>query len=118
MVAMNEMEQVLNNNSTFFVRQNGVLQKLDWQEIYYIHADGNYCYLHTANKKFAVKISMRKLYERLEAFGFARVHKSYIVQSYYIDHIDTNNNSLNLGEVEIPIGRAFKKDLLDKVDIL
>ena len=115
---MNNTNEDITKNSSFFVRQNGVLNKLDWRDIFYVHADGNYCYLHTGSKKFAVKISMRRLFERLEAFGFIRIHKSYVVQAYYIDNINVNNNQVSINGEQLPVGRAFKKALLDKVDVL
>lgn len=103
---------------SFFIRQNGVLNKIAWTDIFYVLADGNYCYLHTSTKKFVIKISMRKLADRLENLGFLRIHKSFLVQLHHIDQIDVNNNVVHILEEELPIGRAFKKVLLEKVDIL
>ena len=48
-------------------------------EIHWIEAADNYVRLHTADGQYAVRETMNKLAEQLDARQFARVHRSAIV---------------------------------------
>jgi len=105
-------------NTSFFVRTQNVLVRLKTQDIQYIHADGNYCYLFTEKKKYAIKLSLTRLMDRLPNNEFLRIHKSYIVRLQDIHKIDLGSNLLILKDKNIPIGRAYRSELLESLDIL
>ncbi|RQH22352.1 LytTR family transcriptional regulator [Okeania hirsuta] len=85
-----------NNQKSFFVRSQNVLVRVKVKDIRYIHADGNYCYLFTEQKKYAIKLSLTRLMDRLPNNEFLRIHKSYIVQLKEVNKIDLGSNSLCL----------------------
>lgn len=101
-----------------FVRHNNIISKVKLNEVKWINAEGNYCFIHTACKKFAVKISLKKLSDRLSSVRFLRIHKSYVVQINYIERIDTNQNFLVINGEQLPVGRVFKSALLKRLEIL
>ncbi|MEN0004293.1 MAG: LytTR family DNA-binding domain-containing protein [Bacteroidota bacterium] len=101
-----------------FIRTNNVLHKVNYKDILWVHADGNYCYLHTSTRKYAVKVSLKKLMHKLWKYDFIRIHKSFVIQLTKIARIDLQNNMLELENQKFPIGRAYKADLLDHLDIL
>lgn len=106
------------NHTSFFVRSQNVLVRVKVKDIRYIHADGNYCYLFTKHKKYAIKLSLTRLMDRLPNNEFLRIHKSYIVQLKDVNKIDLGSNSLLLEDVHIPIGRAYRSDLIESLEIL
>ena len=101
-----------------FIRTNNLINKVKLADINWIHADGNYCYIHTRSRRFVVKISLKRLSFKLTSNQFIRVHKSYVIRIGAIDKIDTNQNIVYVGGQQIPVGRAFKVELLKKLDIL
>ena len=103
---------------SFFIRSNNQLIRVRWNDIYWIHADGNYSYIVTAEKRYAVKSSMKKLLSRLPLQHFLRIHKGYIVQIAYIEKVDTKDNIVTVGEHDLPLGRIYKEQLLEKLDII
>lgn len=107
-----------NNQKSFFVRTQNVLVRVKVKDIRYIHADGNYCYLFTEQKKYAIKLSLTRLMDRLPNNEFLRIHKSYIVQLKEVDKIDLGSNSLRLNDIHVPIGRAYRSELIDSLEIL
>lgn len=107
-----------NNQKSFFVRTQNVLVRVKVKDIRYIHADGNYCYLFTDQKKYAIKLSLTRLMDRLPNNEFLRIHKSYIVQLKEVNKIDLGSNSLCLNNVNVPIGRAYRSDLIESLEIL
>ena len=114
-----EMRQPSLRKSDFiFIRTNNIISKVKLGDIKWIHADGNYCYLYTCKRRYVVKISLRKLFDKLTSNRFIRIHKSYVVQLDYIDKIDTQQNVLIMDKQNLPIGRVFKGDLMKKLDII
>ncbi|MEZ4993387.1 MAG: LytTR family DNA-binding domain-containing protein [Saprospiraceae bacterium] len=101
-----------------FVRVQNHLQKILVDEIRWIHADGNYCYIHLEQKKFALKTSLKRLMKRLPMGHFIRIHKSYVVRLKDVEKIDVQANELSVGATTLPIGRTFRSDLLDQINIL
>ena len=101
-----------------FIRTNSSINKVRLIDINWIHADGNYSYIHTSNRRFVVKISLKKLFSKLASSQFIRVHKSYVIQVNAIDKIDTNLNQVYVAGRQIPVGRVFKTDLLKRLDII
>ena len=101
-----------------FIRTNNIINKVKLSDIKWIHADGNYCYIHAGNRRYAVKISLKKITEKLTSGRFIRIHKSHVVQVDYIDRIDTNKNLILVGNQQLPVGRVFKIDLMQKLNII
>lgn len=103
---------------SFFIRSNYQLIRVRWNDIYWIHADGNYCYVVTLDKRYAVKSSMKKLLSRLPMQYFLRIHKGYIVHIDYIEKIDTKDNIVTVIGQDLPMGRIYKDHLLQLLDII
>lgn len=101
-----------------YVRVQNHLQKIPVEEIRWIHADGNYCYIHLDQKRFALKTSLKRLIKRFPTGHFVRIHKSYVVRLRNIEKIDIQTNELCVGNATLPIGRTFRSDLLDQITIL
>ena len=103
--------------NSFFVKRNNFLQKVNLDDIVFIHSDGNYCEIFS-NKKFAVKLSLTKILQKLPPRQFIRVHQRYIVQASMIEMIDTQSNELHIAGKDIPIGPKYREELLRKLDKL
>jgi DNA-binding LytR/AlgR family response regulator len=52
---------------------------LDWDDVHYARADGDYCRVHTYDRSYLCSRSLRELEETLPADRFARIHRSYLV---------------------------------------
>jgi two-component system, LytTR family, response regulator LytT len=60
------------------VVSGGGTELLDFDQIHYAQADGDYSRIHTYDRAYLCTSSLGELAERLPA-GFARIHRSYIV---------------------------------------
>lgn len=65
--------------------------------------------IYTKEKKLITLESLKKLEEILPS-SFKRVHKSFIVNTKFIDSIW--GNQLEVGKTKIPIGKSYKKVVL------
>ena len=106
-------------DSFLFVRKQHTLHRIQFKDICYIQAEGNYCYLRVLDgKKYASKISLRQLLTRLPEALFIRIHKSYVVNVHFLDKIDTKERQVFIGEEVLPIGRTFISGFTDRMLIL
>jgi len=120
-VAKTESESEKTNDETlirdsFFVKNGTMLQKVKIDEIRWIQSEGNYCTLFTKTKKYAIRISLSRLIQRLPKDTFVRVHKSYMVQTIGITRIDAFNGEIYIDDQCLPLGRTYKDALLDQLN--
>ncbi|MCO7224398.1 LytTR family DNA-binding domain-containing protein [Pleionea sp. CnH1-48] len=99
-----------------FVKIDGKLCRLDILDIKYIQAVENYVQIYTQQTKHMLLGTLSNWLEKLHDSGFYQVHKSYIVNLACIDLI--KGDKLQIGDTEIPIGRAYKKALMDAIPAL
>ncbi len=105
-------------DDTLFIKVNQLLQRVKINDISHVKSEGNYCLIFTHEKKYAIKLSMIRLYNTLENKGFLQVHKSYLAKLNKIDNIDISGNEVILGNVRIPLGRKYKQELLTYLNLL
>ncbi len=80
--------------------------------IQFIHSEGNYCFIHTENHRFALKKSLKKMMEKLDS-TFIQVHKRYCINTQSILRIDWTAQQIHLANTYvIPFGRNYRKDIL------
>ena len=122
MKAVNKVKDALSSRSEFqpekgfFVKTDGVLKKLMYKDIIYVEALGDYVMLHAEQGDFKVHSTMKKMVDRLKSPFFIRVHRSYIVRKERIEKIDID--IIEVDKKLIPVGRSYKNNLFDAIDIL
>jgi two-component system, LytTR family, response regulator LytT len=57
----------------------GRTQLLDYDQVHYVQADGDYSRVHTYDRSYLCTASLGDLEERLPTGRFARIHRSYVV---------------------------------------
>lgn len=80
------------------------------EEILYFESIKDYVKVVTLNRTVITKQGISSLEELLDKTRFIRVHRSFIVALNHIDSFSTT--SLEIGEIEIPIGRMYKEDVI------
>lgn len=105
-------------SESLFIRSNNLFVRINCEDILFAHADGNYSYLFTKEKKYAIKISLKRLMDRLPFQWFTRVHKSYFVRMDRIEKIDLLEHILTIHDKQLPIGKAFKEQILNQFLII
>ena len=99
-----------------FVRSNSVLSKVKMNDILYIQALGDYVNIFTSENRYTVHISLKSFEEKMSGDKFYRLHRSYLIAVDHIDNIE--ENTAYIGKHPIPIGEQFKKELLNKLNLL
>ncbi|MFA8451837.1 MAG: LytR/AlgR family response regulator transcription factor [Bacteroidales bacterium] len=94
----------------FFLKAGYKSVKINYSDITHVEGMKEYVVFYTSDgKKYMKNERMKNIEETLLPFNFIRVHKSYLVA---IEHISSYyGNTIEIGETEIPVGRAYKEEL-------
>ena len=96
-----------------FVRHEGSLVKVKFDDILWLKGDGNYTTLITKKAVFSVRNILKDFESALPTNLFLRIHKSYIVQVSEILSITTKE--VMVGTDLVPVGRTFYHQLLSGI---
>lgn len=100
-----------------FIRVDGRLVKLDFNDLLYVETLGDYVQFFTINnKKYIVHSTLKGIDEKLKHPNFVKVHRSYIVNVSKI--VDIEETNLVIAEKVIPISRAQKPVLMSRIKTL
>ena len=77
----------------------------------YIESDGNYIILHTDEKSYTLRATLKQVLEMLQNEEFVQVHRAYIVNKSKIE--GTNKKYILIKGLEIPISKFFLDDSVE-----
>lgn len=87
---------------------------IDSRDIVYVEAENIYCNVHLADgSKHLIRSSLNHLEEELLPAKFIRVHKTYLVNPYFIDKVKENEVFIRGGKV-FPISVRNRKEVRKK----
>lgn len=89
------------------IHEGGVKNIVNFADILYAEADGNYTHIYTVERKFTLRSNLKRTHmEVLNHDWFKRVHKSFVVNERHIDKILHTHLILKSGEV-IPVSKNY-----------
>ncbi|HLV38007.1 response regulator transcription factor [Xanthomarina sp.] len=92
---------------TFQFKDGYDIINLNYNEIKYISADGNYSNIHTKSKKYTIRQALNTISEQLPSDLFKQTHRSYLVNTNKVERV--TSISVVINGVEIPLSRTFSK---------
>lgn len=98
------------NVDYLFVKSNGKLEKIVFEDVLFIKGMENYVEVYTHARKIITHSTLRAFAEKLPSRKFMQTHKSYIVANNKITSIE--GNMLNIGTFEVPISRQLKDQVM------
>lgn len=111
-------EEVILASSSFFVKDRNRLIKIRIEEILWVEVEDKYCMLHTRERKFTLRQSLKELAQKLDPSVFVQTHRSFIVNANEIEDIDLSLFIVRINGREIPLGRAHKDELVRRLQML
>jgi DNA-binding LytR/AlgR family response regulator len=108
-------EQAKNELTSFeddfiYIKTDKKFFKIHFKDITYIEGLRDYVAIHTVGKKIVAGMNVKTIYDKLPVKFFARISKSYIVNTAHIISFDSFN--VYLDNTEIPIGTNFKEEFM------
>ncbi|WP_111707700.1 LytR/AlgR family response regulator transcription factor [Lutibacter citreus] len=98
--------------TSIFVKSDKKIIKINFEKIQYIEAYGNYIKIYT-DKMILTPYTLSDFLDKLPN-NFLRIHKSSIINFNKLKLIDGNQVMLN-NNVKLPIGKLYRKAILDRV---
>lgn len=100
----------------FFIRENGWLKKIKIKDILYFHLEGTYAQLQCNSRSFVLRITTKKLLEKLKNRNFIQVSKSYLINLAFLKGMSQTEVEIN--DKVLPVGKKYRKHLLERINIL
>ena len=100
----------VNSIASIAVKKGNRITKIKCSDIIYIEKSVNNVIIHTKTDVFSERKTISELEETLSHYGFERCHIGYLVNTDYIQHIDSTQVVLNNCE-RIPLSRRNVKKL-------
>lgn len=97
----------------FFVKCDGRIEKVLFDELVYVEARLNYVILHTETRNLMVYLTIKGMAEQLPADRFLRIHKSTLVNTGKITSIE--GNTLHAGGSVLLISQGLQEDVLKQI---
>ncbi|GAB4092693.1 LytR/AlgR family response regulator transcription factor [Flaviaesturariibacter terrae] len=99
-----------------FVKDNGILKRINVEEILYLEAMGDYVKVHTPQKFHVLHATLKSIEEKLSPQKFIRVHRSYIVSLSKIDFIQ--EGVISIGKASVPVADTYRTTLNKRLNLL
>lgn len=110
----NAKKNILKNKvNYFFLKEGTKYVKIQFNDLVFIEAFGDYVKLYKENSIHLTLSSLKDIFEKLPEAKFVQVHRSFIINMDKIDEIE--GNIIRIGKNRIPISKAYKKGIFDKI---
>lgn len=125
-IAMNNFEkfqemkssdvEALAANKNLYLKVDYRLVKVNEEDILWVEAKGDYAVFKTKTKSYVVHTTLRNVEAKLTQSRFLKVHRSFIVN---MDHVvDIEDSNLLIEKKIIPVSRANKEALMDRIQMI
>lgn len=87
--------------------------KIPTDNIFYVEVLGHYLIFHTKEEQIKIRGTIEEIAGRLKKFGYALVHRSYLVNLQYVERL--TNNAVIVGGESVPLAASKRKGLLQEL---
>jgi DNA-binding LytR/AlgR family response regulator len=98
-----------------FVKDKGKIKQITVNEILWLDAMENYTIINTSKERFVVNSFLKDVIDKL-GNKFIRIHRSHAVAIDKIKSIE--DNSLFIGSGCLNISQTYRKDLMERINLL
>ena len=99
-----------------FLKVDNRLIRFSLDEFLYLENVGDYVSIKTTKGSYMVHATMKTMETKLSHPAFVKVHRSYIINISKIAYIE--DNAIVIDKKSIPISRAHKAELLERLNVL
>lgn len=115
-MASDKHEVKVGEQEFVFIKDNGVLKRINVDDILFLEAMGDYVKVHTSQKFHVLHATLKSIEEKLPASKFIRVHRSYIVSINKIDFIQ--EGVISIGKGTVPVADTYRSTLNKRLNLL
>lgn len=111
-----QSNELIDQDGTIYIKESNGYQKVNISDIKFVNADDIYSIIVTDYQRCMISKPLKKVEELIKGYGFVRIHKSHIINKKFVDKI--RDGQVIIGNHAIPIGRAYKDDLMRQLKIV
>lgn len=111
-------KRILAPNLIFIRTQKGIYRKLELRDVIHVNYAGGIAYVKTHAYTYTLERSLKSVIEALPFPCFARCHRNHIVNLDYIEAFHVDTQELRVDKGYIPVGKAYRKELLQKLHVI
>lgn len=100
---------------SLFIKDEYLYVKVDFKDIHFVKANGNYLEIHTNNKKHLIKGTLSSFISSLPENTFFQTHRSYFLNIEKIDAL--GGNYVKVGNNEVPLTSQSKEELMSHLNL-
>lgn len=100
-----------------FIKEEGKLKKILLKDIVVIEADNKYVDIFTSTTKYVVRMPLKEIERKLPPSEFVQIHRGIIINAHFIEDIDTKENTIYLLNRTFDIGRSYRENLFQRLNI-
>ena len=108
-----QLEKASNDPYFLLIKADKKLYKLQFEEILYLQAYGDYVKVFTPEKVLLTKERLSNLENNLPEKHFQKIHRSYIVSMDAIRFLE--GNQVKVMETFLPVSETYREELLAKL---
>ncbi len=106
-------DPILQVNDQLFLKQGYQFVKVNLADIVLLEADNTYTTFVTSTRKYALRLPLTSVLEKLPAKRFVRVHRSFAVN---VSQVDTfSDHEVTLGKHSVPMSKNFKDEFIHRL---
>jgi DNA-binding LytR/AlgR family response regulator len=109
----NPLSKISNDPNFLIIKADKKLFKLNFEDILYLQAYGDYVKVFTNKKTLLTKERLSNIEANLPPNLFQKIHRSYIISLDAISFLEGNQVKIN--ETFLPISNTYRTELLDKL---
>jgi two-component system, LytTR family, response regulator len=110
-----QLESLVAKNSRIAIKTKKSILFIDPADVAVVEAQGNYVLLQRLSGSYLLRESISAVAQKLEPYGFIRIHRSVLVNSSFVEEIHpwtTGEYVLRIkGGKELAVSRTYKKNL-------
>jgi DNA-binding LytR/AlgR family response regulator len=113
-------ESPVKESTEIFIKNNGSLVRIKYEDILWIEALENYVVLNTFSEKYTIHFTMKAIADKMPSDRFMRIHRSFIVNFSKIKVIEDNSVVIKTdsGTKVIPIGKSYRDKLMNDINLI
>jgi two-component system, LytTR family, response regulator LytT len=106
------------SKDSIFVRADYRLNKINFDDIYFVEALKDYVVINTSDNSFTTHTTMKEMVRILPAKDFVRIHRSFIVNLNKIFSIKYPDLVIEGKMKVLPIGGLYRKELYSRLNLI
>jgi len=113
----NSVENEENRINTVFLKNVDRFDKVVVSEICFIESQKNYLLIHTNNMVYKHRATLKDFVEMLPKTDFVKTHRAFLINKDKITSVDKSNHIINVLNCNIPVSKAFRSEVYQKINL-